>query len=163
MKKTTTFFSLSERASEVSEDTYSMVKIGSVPVRFWSRCPLLRSRASIWKTCSRPPPNPRVQVTVNPFVVWLSTSQFVGGSGGPENVNKTTWLAKNNKVTWWCRNFWPKLNCQLFSRIPICARSENRGKEVFKLNQLNLVSACIQHAKQQRKRVAAILYRLRLL
>ena len=62
------------------------MKRGAVLDRFCNKCPLSRSRTSMWKVWSRPPPKPTAQVTERPCVVWLCTSQFWGGSGGPNKI-----------------------------------------------------------------------------
>ena len=68
--------------------TYPTVKMGWILDRFCNKYPLSRPRTSIWNVCSNPPPNPTEQDTDNPWVVWLWTSQFWGGSGGPEIKTK---------------------------------------------------------------------------
>ena len=68
--------------------TYPTVKMGCTSDKFCSKYPLSLSRTSMWNVCSNPPPKPTEHVTDRPWVVWLCTSQFWGGSGGPVNVVK---------------------------------------------------------------------------
>ena len=66
--------------------TYPTVKMGCTSDKFCSKYPLSLSRTSMWNVCSNPPPKPTEHVTDRPWVVWLCTSQFWGGSGGPVKI-----------------------------------------------------------------------------
>ena len=80
--------------------TYPTVKMGWILDRFCNKYPLSRPRTSIWNVCSNPPPNPTEQDTDNPWVVWLWTSQFWGGSGGPEIKTKNLTIIKWYVSSW---------------------------------------------------------------
>lgn len=56
---------------------------GILSEAFASRSPVCRSATSRRKCCSTPPSKPARHWTSRESVVWLTTEQFVGASGGP--------------------------------------------------------------------------------
>ena len=99
--------------------TYPTVKMGCTSDKFCSKYPLSLSRTSMWNVCSNPPPKPTEHVTDRPWVVWLCTSQFWGGSGGPVKI------VKISDITFAVSNYsspplWSTLQLQAFGKhLPI--------------------------------------------
>ena len=96
--------------------TYPTVKMGCTSDKFCSKYPLSLSRTSMWNVCSNPPPKPTEHVTDRPWVVWLCTSQFWGGSGGPVKIaqisNITFAISNSNPPL----TLWSMLQLQAFGK-----------------------------------------------